>query len=461
MRSSDEDPGQKVAVFRYGVIADVLRVPERTPERAALLRAKAELEYEIPGRGRRRIAVNTMRHWIRQYRQGGLDALRPKARSDRGRSRSIPEEAADVLKEIKEGNPQLSTRLVIREARRKGRVPAAQALPQATVHRLLARAGLTRPRTKAPPDLRRFAYEFAGELWQSDVMHGPKVGCDPNDRRKRRKACLTATLDDATRVVPYAAFHFRENTGSLLEVLRNGMVRRGVPLRLYCDNGGNYRGRLLQTFCATLDVCLIHATPYHPQGKGKIERFFRTVRQQFLADLAPRHLASLEALNRALRRWIEGEYHHAPHGGLGEGHTPLDRWAQRGERLRPVPPDLDLVRLCMPTHQRQVSNDRIVRLNGRLYEVDARLVGRGVVLFEDPDAPPERPLEVECDGEPAGQAVPLDPLANARRQSARRPRKARPEPEEKDPGPDPPDPGLPLRKLQRPGKPSPEDPEDS
>lgn len=90
MRSSDEDPGQKVAVFRYGVIADVLRVPERTPERAALLRAKAELEYEIPGRGRRRIAVNTMRHWIRQYRQGGLDALRPKARSDRGRSRSIP-----------------------------------------------------------------------------------------------------------------------------------------------------------------------------------------------------------------------------------------------------------------------------------------------------------------------------------------------------------------------------------
>ena len=251
MRSSDEDPGQKVAVFRYGVIADVLRVPERTPERAALLRAKAELEYEIPGRGRRRIAVNTMRHWIRQYWQGGLDALRPKARSDRGRSRSIPEEAADVLKEIKEGNPQLSTRLVIREARRKGRVPAAQALPQATVHRLLARAGLTRPRTKAPPDLRRFAYEFAGELWQSDVMHGPKVGCDPNDRRKRRKACLTATLDDATRVVPYAAFHFRENTGSLLEVLRNGMVRRGVPLRLYCDNGGNYRGRLLQTFCAT------------------------------------------------------------------------------------------------------------------------------------------------------------------------------------------------------------------
>lgn len=447
-------------MFRYGVIADVLRVPERSPERAALLRAKAEREYEIPGRGRRRIAVNTMRHWIRQYRQGELDALRPKARSDRGRSRSIPTEVADVLQEIKESNPQLSTRLVIREARRQGRVPAAQALPQATVYRLLARAGLTQPRTTAPPDLQRFSYELAGELWQSDVLHGPKVGCDPNDRRKRRKTYLTATLDDATRVVPYAAFGFREDTDSLLEVLRNGMIRRGVPLRLYCDNGGNFRSRRLQTFCATLDVCLIHATPYHPQGKGKIERFFRTVRQQFLASLGPRHLTSLEVLNRALRRWIEGEYHHAPHRGLGAGHTPLDRWALRGERLRPLPPDLDLVRLCMPTHQRKVSNDRIVRLKGRLYEVNAGLAGRVVTLFEDPDAPPERPLTVEWNGQPAGQAVLLDALTNSRRQSVRRPQGAPPAPETA-PGPDPPDPGLSLRKLRRPDPPSPQEQEDS
>ena len=462
MKSDSKDTGLAVAVFRHGVIADVLRLPRGSRERAALLRAKAEQEHEIPGSERRRIAVGTLRAWIRAFRRAGLDGLRPKRRSDRGRSRRIPEAVADQLKRVKEQRPQLSTRLVIHEARVSGRVEAGQPLPHATVHRLLAQAGLTTPRSQPAPDCRRFEHEWANDLWQSDVLHGPKVGCDPDDRRKRRKTYLTAVLDDSTRVVPYAAFDFHENTGCLLAVLRKAVMSRGVPQRLLVDNGACYRSRLLRTVCAGLDICLVHSTPYRPQGKGKIERFFRTLRSQFLTRVTDKQLASLEVLNRSLRVWIEGEYHHSPHRGLGEDRSPLDCWAERSEHVRELPPGTDLLRLCMRRHRRRVLKDRTLHFRGRLYETTEPLGGRTVTLFEDPDAPPERPIELECDGEPAGHAVPLDARANARRWPARPHRRSAGQPAPPAQG-DPDSPAdspraMPLRRLQRPAPPdTPED----
>jgi len=165
VESGKKDPGPEVAVFRHGVIADVLHLRERSAEWAAMLRAKAELEYDIPGTRWRRIAVGTMREWIRRFRKGGLDGLRPRPRSDLGSSRSISEEAADILKGIKQDNPRLSTRLVIREALEGGKIARGTALAHGTVHRMLASAGLTRPRAKQSPDMRRYFYFFAGEQW--------------------------------------------------------------------------------------------------------------------------------------------------------------------------------------------------------------------------------------------------------------------------------------------------------
>ncbi|WP_459874126.1 DDE-type integrase/transposase/recombinase, partial [Endothiovibrio diazotrophicus] len=174
-----------------------------------------------------------------------------------------------------------------------------------TVHRLFSREGLMAKSLNPPADLdrRRFAFEHAGQLWSSDVMHGPAVRT--NDGR-RRKAYLIAFLDDATRVIPYAAFALAESTRSFLPVFKQAILRRALPERLYVDNGANYRSRHLALVCAKLGVALIHARPYRPQGKGKIERFFRTVRAQLLTRLTPDDTASLEQLNRRLWGWIEG-----------------------------------------------------------------------------------------------------------------------------------------------------------
>lgn len=289
-------------------------------------------------------------------------------------------------------------------------MPAELPLPSSTVHRLFARHGLMDKPKEEPGerDRRRFAFAQAGELWMSDVMHGPSVVI--GDRTKR-KTYLIAFIDDATRVIPHAAFALSENTATFLPVLQQAIERRGLPQRLYVDNGANYRAQQLALVCAKLGIALIHARPYRPQGKGKIERWLKTVRAQVLTRLAPANTGSLSALNRRLAAWIEGEYHHTPHRGL-DGLTPLEQRAQTGAGMRFPKPTLDLNDLFLFEVKRKVQKDRAVRLNAVVYEVDAALVGETVTLRFDPSAPPQRPLQVCHQGQVTGLAQVVETYAN-------------------------------------------------
>ena len=195
--------------------------------------------------------------------------------------------------------------------------------------------------------------------------------------------------------------------------------------------------------CAKLGIALIHARPHQPAGKGKIERWFRTLRAGWLRHLDMDAIEGLEALNRALAGWVEGEYHRAPHRGLG-GQTPLDRWARFGEEVRYPDAGMDLDDLFLFEAKRKVMKDRTVSLNGRLYEADAVLVGQTVTVRYDPGAAPTRALQLVHDGQPAGQATPLDAYANTAVKRDRPSRTARP----KDPPPQPPPSPLALRRLK-------------
>jgi transposase InsO family protein len=405
MTQPDKDLQRQIALFRYGVIADLVHLPRGHRGIGARLKAKAALTYAIPGTDRDRIAANTIRGWLTCYRAGGFEALYPKRRADRGRARRLPEPVVQRLVELKHERPGRSVRQVIEAAREEG---IEQHLAPATVHRLLERAGALEPAdgSAAGRDRRRFAYREAGELWMADVMHGPKVRLG----RQRRKTYLIGLLDDATRVVPYAAFTFSEAAKAFGPVLKQGLVRRGLPLRLYVDNGSTFRSRQLALVCAKLGIALIHGRPYQPAGRGKIERFFRTLRG-WLGNLPPETAAGLEPLNRALWAWVEGDYHQRPHRGL-KGRSPLEQWALSAARVRYPEPGLDLEDLFLFEARRRVMKDRTVSLHGRVYEVDALLVGLTVTLRYDPDAPPARPLKVRHDDTEAGQATLLDAYAN-------------------------------------------------
>jgi transposase InsO family protein len=410
MTDQSQSHENQVALFRYGLIADFIHYPrQRGSGLLEKLREKCAQHYCIPGSRRTCIAVETMRDWLALYRKGGYNALKPKVRADAGSVRRLPQEVVDLLVCLKDEHPEYTVPIVISEVRRIGGFDASLELPPSTVHRLLSRAGVMKKKPDSPTtlDRRRFAYEKAGELWMSDVMHGPTVVVDG---RRKQKTYLIGLLDDATRVVPFAAFAFSENTSALLLVFEQAIRRRGIPKRLYVDNGSAFRSAHLSLVCAKLGITLIHARPYQPQGKGKQERFFRTIRMQLLPLLGDADRASLDAINRRLWAWIEGEYHQRPHKGLA-GKTPFDAWAMASDEVVIPGPEMDLRELFLFEDKRVVGRDRTVSLRGVIYEVDALLVGETVTLRFDPKKQ-RGPIDVWHQGKMVQTARPVDAYAN-------------------------------------------------
>ncbi|NJN37167.1 MAG: transposase [Nitrospiraceae bacterium] len=405
-----DDLRQQTALFRFSVLGDLVHREPGEPGLYENLRERAERTYDIPGSRRSRIAVETIRGWLRDYRRGGFEALRPHPRNDIGVSRTITQDIADHLCTLKEETPELSLDQVIARFRAATGTPDSVLLPRSTVHRLLQRRGLMDrpiPTTGDPNDRRRFTFDKAGALWMSDVMHGPSVSAE---KGRKRKTYLIATIDDATRVIPYCAFALSENTTAFLSVLRQAIIRRGIPERLYVDNGAAYRSRYLSLVCAKLGITLIHARPYQPQGKGKMERWFRTVRQSFLAQVGSSALDSLDTLNRELWAFVEREYHQSPHRGLNN-QTPYDVWAQLSSAVRLPSESLDLDDLFLLEEKRKVSRDRIVSLRGVPYEVDANLVGQTVSLRFNPEKR-TAPVKIIHNGKLVQLAKPVDAYAN-------------------------------------------------
>lgn len=409
-KKSPQDRSQEVLMFRWGVISDLTRELPGGELLTKRIREKAAQHYVIPGSTRTRIAAETIRGWLHDYKKGGFEALRPKVRKDIGKSRQIPDSVVEALLELKREKPSLTARDAISKVRGKLKVGVDVSLPQSNVYRLFHGAGLmdVERRTAAKQDFRRFSYPNAGDLWMADVMHFIGI----SDGNRKRKTYLIAFIDDASRVVPFAEFHFTENASAFLQTFKQAVMRRGLPERLYVDNGSAMRSKALALVCAKLNIALVHSRPYAPQGKGKIERYFRTCRSRLLPNLSENDTTSLDSLNRALRVWIEGEYHHTPHNGINQM-TPLDKWATCAQKVRLIDAATDLEDVFLFEDQRRVNNDRTVRLRNHLYEVEPHLIREKVVLRYNPETLGTRPIEVVFDGKKT-QAHLLDIYANAR-----------------------------------------------
>lgn len=390
----DENHQERVALFRFGVIAELVNGPLAPGEMEKALTRLSQKTWTIPGTDRTQIARSTLRDWAAAYRAMGLDGLRPQPRSDAGTSRAIPETVQELLLAMRKERPKASLESLIRAMRLSGKIPADLRLAPSTVHRLLVAHGAPATPAGTPePDARAFTFPHANDLWTSDVMHGPRLLVP--GRRDGGKTYLIAFLDDATRMVPFGAFYASENAACFQDALKQALLRRGVPRRLYCDNGSTYRTHHLEVICATFNVILVHSRPHHPRGRGKVERFFRTVRSAFLPHVTPEMLTDLGALNRVFWAWLEAEYHHTVHGGL-DGKTPLDRFLEDRALTRAAPEDLDaLMRMRV---NRKVGRDRTVRLDRRLYEAPDGFAGETVEVRYDP-YDPARPVHLVRKGE--------------------------------------------------------------
>ena len=296
--------------------------------------------------------------------------------------------------------PDASAETLIDVMKRRGAITPGTDLNPSNVYRALRARGLTRRKGDKPDDCRKFEAEFPNDLWQSDVMHGPRVERDG----KMKKTYLVAIVDDHSRLIPHAEFYFSERLEVYIDAFEKALLKRGLPRKLYVDNGAAFKSAHLAHVAASLGVALIHARPYKPRGKGKIERWFKTVRSRFLPTFDGR---TIEELNEALEAWIE-EYHSRKHGSTGE--TPFERFVSKMECIRTAPNNLrDHFR---KTARRKVAKDRTLTLEGRLFEAPIPLIGKRVELLWHESDP--WTVEIAFGGKSWGPAIPVDLRVNCR-----------------------------------------------
>jgi putative transposase len=400
-----------LALFRLSVLGPLVsREQLARGELQQLIRELSAREYAIPGTRRRHIAHKTIEAWYYAWRREGLDALAAKPRADRGSSKIAPAVQAAVLAAKRE-NARRSVRQIVRLLEAAGTVPSGT-LSRSAVHRLLQQHGLSQLVGSAslPQEKRSFAAEFAGTIWYGDVMHGPRVA----HKGQLRKTYLVSLIDDASRLVAHSALCLGEAALDIEGVLKQALLRRGVPIKLVVDNGAAYRAHTLQGICARLGIHLVFCRPYAPEGKGKLERWHRTLRDQFLSEIDARHIANLDDINARLWAWLEQVYHRTEHAGLG-GLTPLARYQRDLGRIRSL--GARAAQLDALFHHRVtrfVRKDGTVSYLGQRFELPYELSGKTVRLVVDPHV--QRVVGVENEhGVSLGEATALDEIGNTRR----------------------------------------------
>jgi len=398
----NETEKQTVAVFRYSVISDFINgISMDREEKRQLMEEKCARKWQIPFSPRTRIAEETIRQWIRLYEKGGFEALKPSDRFDAGLSRAMDEDTRASLICLRNELPNATVPYLMDQMNRRNLVTPGTELNKTTVYRFMHQNDLMHMKKSKPVDRRKFEAELPNDMWQSDVMHGPKV--DVYGRHK--KTYLIAILDDHSRLIVFARFYLSENLSSYLNALENALARRGMPRKLYVDNGAAFRSNHLAYITANLSITLIHAKPYQPQGKGKIERWFKTVRTRFLPHVTA---TTLPDLNAALDRYLNEDYHQKKHSATGQ--TPLARFTANMQCFRRAPDNLkDAFRKVA---LRKISKDRTLTLDGRIYEGPVALIGKRVELLYHDQEP--QTLEVRYKGESHGLIRPLNVAVNYR-----------------------------------------------
>jgi transposase InsO family protein len=391
----DEKMRQEIALHRWAVIAEAANARLAGSERGALVREIAAREHAHPDGTPRRYSRGTIDRWLRAWKAGGLDGLKPSPRSDAGAVRARPElfaEAAALRLELPgRSSAQIASILYHRHGVR---------VAERTISGQLRRAGLHRAALNAAPKAYgRYEAERPNERWVTDVLVGPWVPFPKRDGSARARLFLI--VDDHSRLLVDGRFYDRENARICQDLLRRAITRRGVPDVLYCDNGAPFANAWLARTCAVLGIRLVHSKPYSPQGRGKQERANRYIREAFLAEACHHGIESLDQLNDLFTAWAEQVANRRVHAETRQ--APITRFEAGGPH-RQAPPGL-LAEAFRWSLTRRVTRVATVPLEGNSYSVDPALTGRRVELRYDPENLDR--IAVFLDGKPAGAAVPF------------------------------------------------------
>jgi transposase InsO family protein len=411
------NPIHPVALFRLSVLGPLAsRSGLKRGEATTIIRELASIHYDIPDSKRTHLSEDTIARWHTLWKRGGIDALNPKIRRDKGKTQ-LPLAVQDALLGYKKDNPSRSINRLIDLIERAGLV-SKKTLSRASVHRFLQQQKASK---RILGDIntierRSFVAEHAGDIWQGDVLHGPTIQTPDG----LRKTYLVSLMDDASRLIAHSAFCFGETALDIEGVLKQALLKRGLPYKIIIDNGPAYRAGSLQNICARLEIRLVYSRAYEPQSKGKLERYHRTFREQFLDEIDMSKITDLGDLNARLWAWVEQVYHTRPHGGLDGKQTPIARWRDDLTHVRPLQPQMAhrIDAFFYHRYERTVRKNATVSWEGMSFEVLHGLVGQKVELIVNPHTKTALRIESKA-GEDLGAVVPLDLSANLNRKRQR------------------------------------------
>lgn len=371
----NDETRNQIAVFRFSLIAPIINKAFTQGSVKEYLEEACARKYEAPGNLKGEYAPETLKDWLYRYRREGLDGLMPKGRRDKGTIRALSQAQRDQIIAMKIANPALSVKAIYSSLIASGSITCKD-VSLCTIQRFISNnAELLR--SSPAKDRKAFEFEFPNDCWQSDISVGPYITVEG----KKKRTFIIAFLDDASRLILHCEAFYVDNFISLLSVFKKAVAKRGIPKKIFVDNGKVYKSEQMQFICAFLGTILCFAEPYSPQSKGKIERWFKTMQQQWMSVLDWATFTSLEDLNASLSSYVE-RYNNQYHSSIKQ--KPLDRFLEHAANLKFIPSQKELDFAFLYRVERSVKNDATISLNNELFQVPMQFIGQRIHVRYDP-----------------------------------------------------------------------------
>ena len=370
----DEKLRREIALFRFSLIAPILNntYPNKTVK--DYLEEICAKVYDSPLGLKKEYAPSTIKEWLRLYKTKGIDGLYPKNRSDKGESRKLKAEVKELVISLKKANPKRTAKSIYQEIIITTKVKPFE-LSLSTVQRYIKNLDLSTDSNIK--DRRAFEFENANDCWQSDMSVGPYLTING----VKHKTYIVAFLDDASRLIVSCKAFKSDNLLSVLEVFKDAVATRGVPKKVFFDNGKVYRSGQMELICASLGCALCFAEPYSPQSKGKIERWFQTLQKQWQQLIDTSSFQSIDELNKSLNEYVELNYNRAYHNGIKD--KPINKFLANIDNIKRFT-EQELRNVFLYRVERKVKNDSTVSIDKEIYEVPSKYIGSKLYIRYDP-----------------------------------------------------------------------------
>lgn len=374
----DKDKQHAIALMRYAAIAPLISgIPEEYPSMSTYFRALSEKGIMHPDGQLRKYAPGTIKSWFLDYRKGGFDALIPKSRSDCGTSRKIDDELQEQIRYLKRKYPRLSAAAIYRQLQDNGSISSGQ-VSESTVLRFINEMMLQEKFTNNQ-DMRRYERPHINEVWCGDTSVGPYLQTEDG---KKHRVHVIALIDDASRFITGIDVFFNDNFVNLMSVMKSAVAKYGVPKVFNFDNGAGYRNRQMELLAARIGSTIHYCKPYSPVQKAKIERWFRTMKDQWMAALNMSDFHTLDELRGSLLTYVK-LYNQRTHVSL-DGSSPQERFFSESEYIRRIS-DEQIEDSFLLEIERRVSADSVIVIDQIEYEVDFRFAKQRITLRYSPD----------------------------------------------------------------------------